>query len=83
MYTEKVKFEFKENVSHSERLKFMSELFEELEKIEFEEKKIETGGIYNYQIKENGVVSMSSCFPISTNIIRNHIKIKKKESIIK
>ena len=83
MYSEKVRFQFNKEISHSKRLSLMNELFEELEKQEIGLKKIDGGKTFNYKIKHNGAVTMLSWYPDSTNIIRKSIKIWKNNDAIK
>ena len=85
MYSEKVKFEFNKEVSHSKRLEFMNELLEELENQEdyiSKSKKLDSGGIH-YKIKHSGAVIISSWFPPSTNIVRKFVETGKKSNVLR
>lgn len=82
MYSEKVKFRFNDDVSHADRVTYLAELFGLLEAQSASFEQISSGGLYNYQIKYNGKVSLSSYFPGSTSIISKFIRAKRLENIV-
>jgi hypothetical protein len=83
MYNEKIKFQFNESVSNSNRLNYLSELFESLEAQGQKFKGLDSGGVPVYQIKHNGKIIMHSFFPGSTKIIESFIRLKKSNGVIK
>jgi len=83
MYNETLKFQFNEDVSNSKRLAYIAELFTELEAQKKEYKHLASGGVPSYKIKGNGKIILNSYFSPSTAIIRQFIKSRRKENILK
>lgn len=83
MYNETLKFQFLEHVNTSTRFTYLSELFVELEKQKNKYENLVSGGVPTYKIKDNGSVTLISYWPASTKIVRNFIKSRQKENILK
>ena len=73
MYSQPFKFEFNVNVSHSERMSILSDMF-----LELESKENDSLNYYGYEVKQGGPVKIVSSTPDLTAVLKKYLSEQKK-----